>query len=88
MHAGLSEDLTFTDSFSQNSLPDSYPFFHVLVHFLSFLLKMNVAFAAYATAKTDHFRRNCLEVPQFLSAYTPAAVLLRPLHFRLQIDGL
>jgi len=31
--------------------------------------------------KCDHFRRNYLEVPQFLSAYTPAAILLRPLHF-------
>jgi len=55
MHAGLSQDLAFTDSLSQNSLSDSYPFFHVLVHFLSFLLKMTIPFAAYATAKIRPF---------------------------------
>ena len=60
MYAGLSENLTLTDSFSQNSLPDSYPFFHVLVHFLSFLLKMTVAFAAYTTAEKRPFSRKFL----------------------------
>jgi len=47
--------MAFTDSFSQNSLSDSHPFFHVLVHFLSFLLKITIPFAAYATAKNRPF---------------------------------
>jgi hypothetical protein len=43
--------------------------FHALIHFLSFLLKINVAFAAYATAKKRPFSQN------FLGS---AAVLFRP----------
>jgi hypothetical protein len=71
MHAGLSENLTLTDSFSQKSLPDSYPFFYVLVHFLSFLLKMTVAFAAYATAKKRPFSQKLLgSAAVFLRLYT------------------
>jgi len=43
--------------------------FHVRIHFLSFLLKINVAFAAYATAKKRPFSQ------KFLGS---VAVLFRP----------
>jgi hypothetical protein len=48
------------------------------VHILSFPPKIS-PFAAYTAAKAKDSRRNSLDVPQFYSAPTPAAVLLRPL---------
>jgi hypothetical protein len=48
--------MCITEDVYPSSSRTPYPFFHVLVHFLSFLLrKRTVAFAAYATAKKRPF---------------------------------